>query len=82
MQVVSSKEAELSRRRLYAEQYQARIEAAQNVQLVQVQQMLMTALKELKVLEQTPSPEMNDVNLVAHRHAKLIFNVVNGQDKE
>jgi len=71
----------LARRKRAAEEYQRRLVAAQSTQVAAMTQMLMEAFKELRVLDKRPNPELNEINLVAHRHAKKIISVMNGNTK-
>lgn len=71
----------LAQRKLACEEYQRRLEAAQSTQITAMTQMLIEALKELRVLDRTPNPELNEINLVAHRHAKKILSVMAGNTK-
>ncbi len=74
-------ERKLAERQRAAEEFEARIVAANNVQVGMIQQMLMAALKDLQVLQQRPSGKFDEVNLVAQKHARRIQAVVNGTER-
>lgn len=74
-------ERKLAKRRRAAEEFEARLVGANNVQVGIIQQMLIAALKELRVLEQAPSGKFDEINLVAQRHARRIQAVATGTEK-
>ncbi len=74
-------ERKLAERRKAAETYQARLEAMARTQIAQVAQMLRGALFELTVLQKNPGVDQDDINLVSHRHAKRIIDVVTGIER-
>ena len=74
-------ERKLAERRRAAEIYQARLEAMARTQITQVAQMLRGALFELTVLQKNPGVNQDDINLVSHRHAKRIIDVVTGIER-
>ena len=74
-------ERKLAERRKAAEMFQAQREAMCRTQIAQVAQMLRGALHELTILQKKPSADQDDINLVSHRHAKRIIDVVTGIER-
>lgn len=74
-------ERKLAERQRAAKEFQARLIAANNIQVGVIQQMMIEALKELKVLEQKPSGKFDEVNLVAQKYARRIQGVVAGTER-
>ena len=73
-------EVKLLKAKKALEQERARAAAIRKAQEAQMAQMLLACMREYAILMRRPSPEDNDINQVAKRHARRVLAVAMGEE--